>query len=90
MNIKTVYNSLKDYRQKGVRIYFPWNIFTLKHKEQIEVYIYATKYCIIKEDKWWCIYYNERGSDILLKQIEDESEASLYFYNLIIPKMPRS
>lgn len=90
MNIKTVFTRLKGNRQKGVRIYYPWNIFTLKHKEQIEVYIYATKYCVFKKGGRWLIYCNERGSDILLNQFEDECDAGLFFYNLILPKMPRS
>ena len=41
------------------------------------------KYCIVKEDEIWEVYYSERGHKVGLTQFKNEIEACQYFLELL-------
>jgi hypothetical protein len=88
MRINELYCSLKEFRKyKGVRVFYPFNVFSIKRKNLIDVYIFAQKYSLKKELTWWYIIYSERNEDFLIKKIRTENEATTFFYNLIVSKI---
>jgi len=68
----------------------------LQNNKELNIYsaginrVSDNRYCIIKNDSVWQVFYYERGTKRNLKEFTDEKEACNYFKNLVLEQNERN